>query len=502
MRNAKLMLGVFALLAILVGVFAAEDVVTLGGKDFDKFIKKNDFVVVEFYAPWCGHCKSLAPEYEKAAGMLKKEKVPVVLAKVDATQADNEFLATKYDIKGYPSLKIFRNGDLAKPADFDGPREAVGIVAYLKRMTGPASLLFGKPAELKAYIEATPDYTLLGVFPGGEKSAEFKNYLAAAEKLRAEHTLAHVFKASDVPDGLCDKVSKDGCAGAGTLLVVKTYDEPVTLMSLDAKTPVEEMNIFVEVSTTPLVVELNADSIHKKALQKMFDKPEIPKVLVFVDRTKGDEDYQSFRSTILELKTEYEGKLNFLIVDSTNGGALNFFGVTGADMPAAAIHAVKPVEEKFVGKNIKTGAELRAWLESYFTGKLPKFIKSDPLPTETTGPVTVLVSSIMDEVIFKSGKDVLVEFYAPWCGHCKKLAPIYDELAESFKEDEQIVIAKMDTTTNDVTSDRFDIKGFPTLYFYQAGTDTLMLFSGERTLEGFQAFIAKNRSSAVKKDEL
>lgn len=67
----------------------------------------NENVLVEFYAPWCGHCKSLAPEYAAAATAVK-DVAGLKIAKVDATEAKD--VAGKYEIKGFPTLKFFKNG--------------------------------------------------------------------------------------------------------------------------------------------------------------------------------------------------------------------------------------------------------------------------------------------------------------------------------------------------------------------------------------------------------
>ena len=60
-------------------------------------------------------------------------------------------------------------------------------------------------------------------------------------------------------------------------------------------------------------------------------------------------------------------------------------------------------------------------------GKLEKTIKSEPAPASNNGPVKVLVADQFDELVISSGKSVLIEFYAPWCGHCQSLAPVYEQ---------------------------------------------------------------------------
>merc|ERR1719158_2565568 len=100
-------------------------VVDMNEKEFKETVlkDKDNLWVVEFYAPWCGHCKALAPEYRKAAKALKS------IAKLGAVDCDTEKeLAGKYGVKGFPTIKIFGPETKRSPTDYQGQRTAQGLV--------------------------------------------------------------------------------------------------------------------------------------------------------------------------------------------------------------------------------------------------------------------------------------------------------------------------------------------------------------------------------------
>eukprot|EP01067_Filipodium_phascolosomae_P009357 Filipodium_phascolosomae@DN833_c0_g2_i1.p1 len=143
---------------------------------------------------------------------------------------------------------------------------------------------------------------------------------------------------------------------------------------------------------------------------------------------------------------------------------------------------------------ISSASDVHSFVENAMGGKLEKSIRSEEVPENNDEAVKVVVGKNFEEMVMKSDKDVLLEVYAPWCGHCKKLEPIYKELAESVSGNTHILISKMDGTQNEIPFPDFEWTGFPTLFFKKAGEAKPKQYDGERTLQALLEFVRKESS--------
>jgi len=113
--------------------------------------------------------------------------------------------------------------------------------------------------------------------------------------------------------------------------------------------------------------------------------------------------------------------------------------------------------------------------------------------------VAVLDSSNFDQVVLDKSKHVLVEFYAPWCGHCKKLAPIWDKLASIYKNENEVVIANIDADKFGDVGTKYGVSGFPTLKFFPKDNKEGVAYEGGRELSDFVKYI--NEKAGTKRSE-
>ena len=110
-----------------------------------------------------------------------------------------------------------------------------------------------------------------------------------------------------------------------------------------------------------------------------------------------------------------------------------------------------------------------------------------------------LIPTNFDDVVLSSGKPALVEFFAPWCGHCKNLAPVYEELAEKFAfASDKVSIAKVDADEHKTLGRRFGVQGFPTLKWFDGKSDVPTDYNGARDLESLSTFISEKTGLKIK----
>lgn len=168
----------------------ANDVIELKDSDFESRIATYDIALVKFYAPWCGHCKRLAPDFDKASTTLKNDDSPVALIKVDCTVETKT--CGKYGVNGYPTLKIFKNGQVS--SDYNGPRDAQGIVKYMRSKAGPTSRELKTDEEVAKFLDNV-DQSIVGFFKSSSSELA-KEFLKFADQFAEEYRFAHVTEPS------------------------------------------------------------------------------------------------------------------------------------------------------------------------------------------------------------------------------------------------------------------------------------------------------------------
>ncbi|XP_051695346.2 protein disulfide-isomerase A4 isoform X3 [Oryctolagus cuniculus] len=559
-------------------------VLVLNDANFDNFVADKDTVLLEFYAPWCGHCKQFAPEYEKIAKVLKENDPPIAVAKIDATSAS--MLASRFDVSGYPTIKILKKGqavdyegsrtqeeivakvkevsqpnwtpppevtlvltkdnfdDVVNDADIilvefyapcfllagvgtarssppstrrqprssasarpqfpwqkSTPRQKQtwprGIVDYMIEQSGPPSKEVPTLKQVQEFLKDGDDVIIIGVFKG-ESDPAYQQYQDAANNLREDYKFHHTFST---------EIAKFLKVSPGKLVVMQPekfqskYEPRTNVLDIQGSTEGSAIKDHVVKHALPLVGHRKTSNDAKRYTKR-------PLVVVYYG-VDFSFDYraatQFWRSKVLEVAKDFP-EYTFAIADEEDYAAeVKDLGLSesGEDVNAAILDESG---RKFAMEPEEFDSDvLREFVTAFKKGKLKPVIKSQPVPKNNKGPVQVVVGKTFDSIVMDPKKDVLIEFYAPWCGHCKQLEPIYTSLAKKYKSHKGLVIAKMDATANDITSDRYKVDGFPTIYFAPRGDkkNPIKFEGGDRDLEHLSQFVDEHTTAQSRtKEEL
>ncbi|EMD40736.1 hypothetical protein CERSUDRAFT_111314 [Gelatoporia subvermispora B] len=457
-------------LVTLTAADGASDVVDLTGTNFDSIVNPESLILVEFFAPWCGHCKALAPHYEEAATALKEKNIK--LAKVNCV--DEADFCQANGIQGYPTLRVYRNGEYT---DYTGPRKTDGIISYMTKQSLPAV----SEVTLANFDEFTKADKIVAVaFLSSPTDVPGPEFSATANKHRDDYLFG-----STTDKGAIDAAGVTPPA----IVVYRSFDEPTVEYPypvVDAK--VKDIEEWIQELSIPVIDQVGTDNYQTYAQSGK------PLAYLFVDPT--DAKSEEYIAAIKPIAAKYKGKVNFVWIDavkfSDHAKALN---LNEAKWPGFVIQNLqKQLKFPYDQNKEVTPEAVDELITQFLDGKLEPELKSQPIPTTQDESVFNLVGKQFEDVVFDDDKDVFVEFYASWCGHCKRLKPTWDSLGDRYVNvKDRIVIAKFEATENDLPpSVPFRISGFPTLKFKKAGTREFIDYDGDRSLESLITFVEES----------
>lgn len=454
------------LLTIALSKIEVDDGVwVLDESNFSEALFLQNELLVEFYAPWCGHCQKLAPEYSKAAKRLMQNDPPIRIAKVDATA--NKNLAEKYDISGYPTLKYIT---ISNVIDYPGSKVEDSIVNWVIKKSGyPVSLVLDL-TTLSTKINKNKVSVVL--------FAEFNSQEHGIFTIVAKNVDDPSFYVCNDPNAWSYYQIK-----APAIVMFKQFDDKrVDYTGIFSS---QEIINFVEKNKRPWVVKYDEN------LDELIFGKNKPCLLVLRHESQAKE----FDKLLKRISRQLDGKLLVAYFDISieeNRRLAGNFGIVGKRQPAALI--LDPVNDtRYLLDGIISEDTLKQFMKDWKAKKLEPLLKSESIPLrDVENHVRIVVGKNFDEIVLDKEKDVLVEFYAPWCNHCKELAPKYEKLAKNLRHVDSLVIAKIDATANEVKG--FKPRGFPTIKLFPANNKKGIDYTGELETEPLEKFVMAKAS--------
>jgi len=222
-------------------------------------------------------------------------------------------------------------------------------------------------------------------------------------------------------------------------------------------------------------------------------------ILLKMEAGKEKEAVEEVRAEMTKVAQKNE-KYSVAHVDTVQFAQVmeGMFGVK--EFPRVVVQKTPGDKKSFIYDGEMTAEDISAYVAKVDSGEIEPHLKSEEVPEEPQADaVKVVVGKNLEEQVFQADKDVVLEVYAPWCGHCKALEPEYTKFAEKIRDsglDDMVMVAKLDGTLNDSPVDSIEWQGFPSLFYTKAGDSTPLTYDGARDANGLWEYLEKNHSNA------
>lgn len=316
-------------------------------------------------------------------------------------------------------------------------------------------------------------------YVGALEGDMYAHYITAAKS----PSIGEKFTFLHTSDESCASTLGVSAPGVG---IARRFDDSPVAYTGDASHT--DMVAWAKASAVPKLINFSEDYI-----EPIFADHN-PALILFTQDSGAD-----YQAVFQQAANDLNGQILFVtsgVTDGIQSRLAEFLGVTEADTPTLRLISPSDTMLKYVYEGDVKGmsvADIEAYIADFKAGKLSPHLKSEPIPEDNGDALTVLVGKNWADVVQDPSKDVLVKYYAPWCGHCKALAPVWDDLAMHFKDMPDLVIAKFDATANEVEG--LEIRGYPTLRFYPKDDKTGLDYNGGRELDDFKKWLGENSSA-------
>ena len=370
------------------------------------------------------------------------------------------------------TLSVYRKG--GEPIAYTGERNAKGLEKWVTQKTEPAVVPIHDKASFDAFLERDSLARVILFAAEGEDATVFNQVAETAGV--AEYSFGRVTSAE-----LAEEVKQK----LGTIVFFYTHQVPTVYSD---EVTVDALSTYITEKAAPKLetLVLNQPFISRITAAKR------PMAMFFHDSPDGLELARTVANTF-----PVDQNIHFLETPvEAYSNLASQWGASGSRYPTMIFATWKDDQPSFHAFNEEkefNAESVAEFINSCVTGTCDSFRRSQPIPEENTeSHVKTLVYKNFDSIVKDETKDVLVEFYAPWCGHCKALAPLYEEVASAFAKVDSVVIAKIDATENYVDP-TYNIRGFPTLLLFPGNNkDAPVRYEGDRDFPSISQFVINN----------
>ena len=477
MNLSKLLLLLLGYVTIIEA--GSSTIVDLTENNFNTYIERYPYVMIVFYAPWCGHCQKFEPIFKKVAEEMKRS---TAFARVDVTKQKK--IAKRYQINGFPTLKWFVQGNVDVSIRHAIPREKDALVQWIERMTKPTVTLL---SDSKQVLSFRNDVRYkLGTFRTEESQKITVVAFLDHNSNKIMRSLEQSCRAlsAQIACGAVREVSSNETIRP-SIVVYRSESglgEEDTVRYEGDLHSTEELTAWLRHQSLPLLLPFDArDHIFRSGVAHQM--------LVFVESAT----HPHILETVREAAAQYRGEVVFLHVPSNASRVLTYFRLSPEDFPTFRLLDTTngklrrypfPSELEITTMNlIRFVAEMR-------DGKGHPEYRSQPVPKQQDSYVLDVVSATFDEIVLDTSKHVVVFFYTSWCGHCETMQYDWLDVADHFATNrEDIVFARMDGSKNEHQAIEF-VRSFPTVALWpRKSKGEPEIYHGSRTAESIIEFV-------------